>query len=63
MLQKKQLSQGRVHRVLQLLCFCAVCELGVTGGIISSVKILLSWYFDNMIRLIINAECAVWPFM
>lgn len=38
-------------------------ELGVTRGIVSSLKILLSWYFDNMIRLIISAECAVWPFM
>lgn len=38
-------------------------ELSVTWGIVSSLKILLSWYFDKTIRLIINAECAVWPFM
>jgi len=38
-------------------------EIGVTGGIISSVKILLSWYINGLIRLITNAESAMWPFM
>uniref|UniRef100_A0A8V5GK86 Uncharacterized protein n=1 Tax=Melopsittacus undulatus TaxID=13146 RepID=A0A8V5GK86_MELUD len=48
-LQKELLSQGRVQplqRALQLRCFCAVCELNVSGRIVSSVNILLSWWME-----------------
>lgn len=48
---------------LSSYCVSVLSELGVTRGVVSSLKILLSWYCDNMIRLIINAECALWPFM
>lgn len=48
---------------LSSYCVSLLPELGVTAGMVSSMKILLSWYFENVIRLIINAECALCPFM
>lgn len=61
MLKRSLFSEGRIHKALCI--FYAVCELSDTGGIGSSMKILLSWNFGKMIRLIINDLCALWPLL